>query len=234
MIEYTPLDTSRSEFRLVKLKSKFYSPPESPLVQSNEETHLYCELSHHSLDDRPSYNALSYVWGEHSDRQAIYVNSRQTFVTENLRAALEHLQDPNKDVIIWIDALCINQADDKEKTQQVKQMTKIYAMAACTVAWLGPADEYSGIAMAEIRKIGAHIECHNGLRLFRELEELSRNTDSARYKAVELEICDLMSEFLSSALCDPFPSAAFNNLLARPYWKRAWVCKSKWLHRAWK
>ena len=227
MIKYTPLNTSLSEFRLVKLKSKSYGPPESPLVQSDEENHLYCELSHHSLNGRPSYNALSYVWGDDSDRQAIYVNSGQTLVTENLRAALEHLQDPDKDVMIWIDALCINQADDEEKTQQVKQMTKIYAMAACTMAWLGCADEYSGIAMAETRKIGAHIECHNGLRLFHELEELSRNTDSARYKAVEKEICDLMSEFLSSALCDPFPSAAFNNLLARPYWKRAWVLQEQ-------
>lgn len=59
-------------------------------------------------------------------------------VTLNLHLTLEHLVRKREDLVIWIDAICINQSDDEEKAQQVLIMRDIYAQAEETIVWLGP------------------------------------------------------------------------------------------------
>jgi hypothetical protein len=39
---------------------------------------------------------------------------------------------------VWVDAICINQKDEKEKTQQVRAMSEVYSRAVEVSAWLGP------------------------------------------------------------------------------------------------
>jgi hypothetical protein len=43
---------------------------------------------------------------------------------------------------IWADAICINQSDVEEKTEQVRMMGDIYEAAQIVVIWLGP-EEHS-------------------------------------------------------------------------------------------
>ena len=50
--QYTPLEHSR-EFRLVQLGVKSHETKEASLT---------FELSHHSIDNVPTYNTLSYTW----------------------------------------------------------------------------------------------------------------------------------------------------------------------------
>ncbi|TEA12168.1 Heterokaryon incompatibility protein 6, OR allele [Colletotrichum sidae] len=47
---------------------------------------------------------------------------------------------PERPFNFWIDAVCINQADPAERTQQVRHMGRIYQSARRVVAWLGPAE----------------------------------------------------------------------------------------------
>jgi Heterokaryon incompatibility protein (HET) len=42
----------------------------------------------------------------------------------------KELRDPLEDRVFWIDAICINQEDDKEKSRQVPMMAQIYSEAA--------------------------------------------------------------------------------------------------------
>jgi hypothetical protein len=45
----------------------------------------------------------------------------------------------DRDRYLWIDAICVNQADKEERSQQVQQMGKIYSHAEKVLIWLGKA-----------------------------------------------------------------------------------------------
>ncbi len=51
-------------------------------------------------------------------------------VTGNLEAAMKHIRDPYVEKYLWVDALCINQADNIEKSSQFLKMAKIFGEAA--------------------------------------------------------------------------------------------------------
>ena len=76
--------------------------------------------------------ALSYVWGDSYINREIYVDDTLVLVTANLEAALRQLRNHSRiqqRFRIWIDALCINQADSDERAVQVARMKDIYARA---------------------------------------------------------------------------------------------------------
>lgn len=59
---------------------------------------------------------------------------------------------------IWIDALCINQADPAEKSKQIPMMRDIYAKAECVFSWLGPSDHRKvDLALSTLRKLAVHL-----------------------------------------------------------------------------
>lgn len=61
-------------------------------------------------------------------------------ITRNLEGALRALRGTHYKRRLWIDAICINQMNDSEKTHQVGQMNLIYASAKQVIVWLGNAD----------------------------------------------------------------------------------------------
>ncbi len=62
------------------------------------------------------------------------------YVRQNLHDAMMQLRREETPRTFWIDAICINQNDDMEKSQQVSQMVEIYANACSTAMWLGKED----------------------------------------------------------------------------------------------
>lgn len=154
---YRPLKSSTREIRILQIH---------PATDSTEQ--IRCSLVHLSLDARTSsypaeekpfrhaqlhgtetpdgsdgFAALSYVWGDVEPARIIYLNGLPRTVTSNLAAALHHLRDPYDFLWIWVDALCINQADSRERAQQVSQMGDIYRQAERVLVWLGPEAEDS-------------------------------------------------------------------------------------------
>lgn len=59
------------------------------------------------------------------------------FVQDNLNAALRQLRSKDEDVIVWSDALCINQMDQGERAAQVALMHEVYMQATEVCIWLG-------------------------------------------------------------------------------------------------
>ncbi|KAF2994963.1 hypothetical protein E8E13_002997 [Curvularia kusanoi] len=141
------------------------------LLPSKDRTGpIQCELFHYSLraiDTRTHpYEALSYVWGRSENPQSISIRENDAKdgcrfttesnlpITENLHAALLHLRYQTHDRVIWIDAVCINQNNEREKEQQIQFMAKIYALANRVIVWLGEAAEDSDRALHWIRSAG--------------------------------------------------------------------------------
>lgn len=103
---------------------------------------------HVSLDENPQYHALSYVWGSPERPFQILLNGSFTFVSESLGGALRRLRS-EKIQYLWADALCINQSDVEEKSDQVQKMGIIYESAQGVFAWLG-SNERLEPAMSDI------------------------------------------------------------------------------------
>lgn len=128
-----------------------------------------CKLNRASFDDGDlNYAALSYVWGNPLETTAVLVNGIKTQVTLNLEAALRHIRQSSCAVVLWVDALCINQEDVAEKNHQVEMMREIYSGAEFVIAWLGSASEDSDLAMEALGrgpdawKTGAEFEYESG------------------------------------------------------------------------
>lgn len=90
-----------------------------------------------TLDERDSYLALSYEWREEDSTEAILVDGCRFMVRPNLYDFLERNLDRLWHTPIFIDAICINQADVKEKQAQIALMGRVYSQATEVLAWLG-------------------------------------------------------------------------------------------------
>lgn len=128
----------------------------------------------------PEYEALSYAWGSEADPSRVRVRSRSRkfdshsyylSITRNLDDALRALRkyhpaagNPENTLasslerVLWIDAICIDQANAAEKGPQVAMMGSIYQSASRVVAWLGPADETSHRAMQFMCSVGLQVK----------------------------------------------------------------------------
>ncbi|KAK8187809.1 heterokaryon incompatibility protein-domain-containing protein, partial [Phyllosticta capitalensis] len=122
--QYAPLEGSNS-FRILEL------------LKGEEDETPRCKIVHVSMDGKPQYEALSYVWS--LGKATIYCGSSNTNATLKVSVtclrALKYLRLRDKSRNLWIDAICINQEEDspaaiEEKNQQVKMMHKIYKNAS--------------------------------------------------------------------------------------------------------
>jgi hypothetical protein len=123
------------------------------LYQGLKDDAIICSLEKTDLAKWPSYEALSYCWGSPKHVRHIYVDGRNVEVRENLWWALWHLRREDKDRVIWVDALCINQSKVQERNHQVRLMSRIYCQAFDVIAWLGREGGGSDMAMDYLNNI---------------------------------------------------------------------------------
>lgn len=142
---YSPLNAARSEIRILTLEPGHFENP----VRGR----LTTVSLHEEQFKLPTFNALSYVWGGPSKSKQVEISGHQMWITANLDSVLRHLRGyvseaicPSK-VPIWIDAICINQDDLQERSQQVLLMRDIYRQASRVLLWIGEPDEHTNWAM---------------------------------------------------------------------------------------
>ncbi|KAF2804802.1 uncharacterized protein BDZ99DRAFT_480825 [Mytilinidion resinicola] len=184
---------------------------------------IECSLFTVSLDNNPTYNALSYLWGAPDITKPLTVNGVEIQVTVNLHAALRRIRKKKKRVVFWIDAVCINQQDLQERSSQVSFMGEIYSNAELVLAWLGEEDEDTRPAF-ELMKIWT-----------KDLDESVQNARNltTTYHNEHRETLQLYANKLyERAVNDPtymqklFDDERFPSIRAvfdKPYWKRVWV-----------
>jgi hypothetical protein len=125
---------------------------EGPLAN---DAPLQCSLVVTDLRSKPSYTALSYVWGSTSSPpDNILCDGVPITVTSNCYSALRHLRAINGSFTIWIDAICINQINPEEKAQQISLMGSVYSQAKITYIWLGEGSTIMNRIMGYLGRAG--------------------------------------------------------------------------------
>ncbi|KAH8786364.1 heterokaryon incompatibility protein-domain-containing protein [Hyaloscypha sp. PMI_1271] len=123
---YIPLVSAKREIRVLSL------------LPGGADTRISCQLSVKSLDLRPQFEALSYVWGDiNQENTHILVNGQKFRVRLNLYHALRHIRSSSITRAIWVDFICINQDDKTERNSQVGLMKDIYFSTQKALIWLG-------------------------------------------------------------------------------------------------
>lgn len=100
------------------------------------EAIIECTMRNMTIITAP-YICLSYTWEPANPKHDISVNGNPLSVGENLYQFLLSARSAGITQPLWIDALCINQFDAKERTHQVCGMGDIYRSAAKGMIWLG-------------------------------------------------------------------------------------------------
>ncbi|KAI1283608.1 heterokaryon incompatibility protein-domain-containing protein [Xylaria sp. FL0933] len=145
---YPPIEPSKHDLRVIILAPGEFTE------------YVSCELRAVSFLGNPSYEALSYAWGEHRPYSTIYINGLRHTVSGNLESALRHLRYRDKPRTLWVDALCINQGDINERNSQVRLMGTIYSNCTGVLAWLGPEYNDSDLAFDFLETMPGDPEVH--------------------------------------------------------------------------
>lgn len=101
---------------------------------------LRCRLKVVNLEERPDFEAISYVWGRGIKRKKVVCNGIRIKITPNLLQALLAVRYPSTQRIVWADSISINQNDGKEKGHQVAMMGPIFNRARRVIIHLAGDD----------------------------------------------------------------------------------------------
>lgn len=196
--QYTPLKEDFNEIRLLTLhEGRFIAD---------------IQVSIHTVpltpENPPIYEALSYFWGSPETPVEIQVGLATLAVTWNLAEALPYLRYRDKPRTFWIDAICVNQQDLKERGHQVKRMADIYRLANRVVVWLGPEKNKSGRGMKMLDQLGSQIKVDFTTK---EMKPASKEVEP--HWSDDRQILPYGTREL----------LAVNELLSRPWFERLWV-----------
>lgn len=170
------------------------------LEPDTDENIIQCRLVTKPLDQDVLYHALSYTWGDPTGVQTILCEGKVLRVTQNLHEALTEYRRRGESTPLWADAVCINQSDVTEKTEQVRMMRDVYVQADTVIIWLG--QEQADIQM--------------GLDLALKLDELFG--DEPLEHDLDLDLRNVGLPEISSP-----DWSALASLLSRPWFSRMWI-----------
>ena len=77
---------------------------------------------------------------------------QSVWVPASAAAALQCMREAHSDRVLWLDAVCINQADLDERAQQVGMMADIYSNSKGNLVYLGEEDRFTLRAIESIYK----------------------------------------------------------------------------------
>lgn len=214
--QYNPLTPKTDQIRLLTL-----------LPASDENGEIAITLQ--SISTKAAarqYEALSYVWGSSENPVTIRVVTSSTAgtvedvsssacvtaplrVTQNLASALRHPRHRDSARTLWIDAICIDQQNVAERSEQVGKMAQIYNSAARVVIWLGLASPGTDLAMRIIDWLGKFLHYDRRDQTF---TSTWNDTDEAHWADLDQPL--------------PFNETqirALEELFWRPWFERLWV-----------
>ena len=149
--QYLPLNESLQEIRVLTLHPGDFS---ADIQISIHKVAL-------SPERPPTYEALSYVWGTTENPSDIKVGpsgNDKIAITQNLAVALPYLRYKNEIRTLWVDAICINQQNLRERSSQVKMMGDIYQLADRVIVWLGTEKDDSTHVLKTLSQLSSNVK----------------------------------------------------------------------------
>ncbi|TGJ85655.1 hypothetical protein E0Z10_g3126 [Xylaria hypoxylon] len=209
---YQPIEAGSQSIRLLQLL---------PGTQDD----ICCQLETHTLAEcAGTYEALSYVWAPRGSpahpTTRIRVDDTPFLIHANLRAALFNLREAKKTRTLWVDALCIDQSNTEERSEQVSSMGDIYRSASGIVVWLGEIETQPYKYMP--------ISGHKALSAaFGAIEELATEAETLRNKSsTDQDEDGSLAVFMGD---DSLTGVIL--LGENDWWYRAWTCQEILLSR---
>ncbi|OHF02943.1 HET domain-containing protein [Colletotrichum orchidophilum] len=198
--QYEPLDEGIDCTRFLKIHPA-----------RNDNGPISCDLVQIAFGARPSYEALSYRWGDETYTNSILLNGSHFLVGRNLYDALQYLRNQGGFGLLWVDAICIDQKRVQERNKQVAIMRHIYFRAQTVVIWLGKLySEYQqGIDALELRHAPGDVSVNEALGCSTD----SNQPDDAHTAGLKVE------------------SKMVLRLAKDEYWKRLWIVQEIGLAR---
>ncbi|KAK4952164.1 Folylpolyglutamate synthetase [Elasticomyces elasticus] len=200
---YERLDSERQQIRLLEILP--------------DEAEQPVRVKIRTVEFPAFYETISYAWGDPTRSACVEIRSRtlqtwrrQLRVPSNTEAALRRVRRQDRVRAVWIDAVCINQDDKVERSQQVAIMGMIFASSVGNLVYLGELEDANMAA-----------------RIKRTLDDLLAHARS--------ETDDLQT--FESALSDPAQEAQWQRqglpfkvdedvlrlVLKLPWFRRLWV-----------
>ena len=198
--QYQPLDDEAEHIRLLYL------------LPAETSADIRVNIVHTRLmkEDVPKYEALSYAWGEIDTPEVIYVGQKGDVtmaVTRSLYQALPYLRYRDQRRVLWVDAICVDQQNLKERGLQVERMGDIYSLAERVIVWLGLGDSNSVHAIQLLRTVASKVEVDWTFRTIK-----PRSQDDADWADIHKAQHYGKREFF-----------AILSLVMRPWFERLWV-----------
>lgn len=198
---YKSLEKEKKEIRLLQVTRSAQS--------DGNDTRFVAQLVQVSLEDNPTYVAISYVRGDQSivghflDSDGIETPLGYSQAILDIVSTL--VPAGGNTLYLWIDAACINPADRDERASQVAIMGDIYRQAQQVVIFLGTADDdgASTRAMDLLQLTRGFIQANGGVLPPLNIEEFERKS--------------------SGAGLNPAHWADVARLLCRPWFARCWA-----------
>ncbi len=214
-LQYSPLDESAFEIRLLTLLPGEFG----------KQLRGTIDVAVLTDDHVPLYEALSYTWGSSENFDSItlgrvnfaakpsawrsmwamvrHEDYKLLAITHNLSIALQHLRKLDESRVFWIDAICVDQSNVHERTQQVERMADVYTLAHRATVWLGPRANDSNSAMKVLRRLGS------GVAIDWSISQIIADTDENADETMNL----------------PLSETAWRSgfFLSRPWFQRLWI-----------
>lgn len=203
------------------------------LPSHDRQSDIEIRLCPVKLQDAPDYEAISYTWATEAGDVALsgsvfLPGGAEIKVTRNCEHMLRRLRRTDADRVMWVDAICINQADAAERTRQVAMMGDIYTAATKVSIWLGDAstsvDPETGLSTSSV--------------FFRYLNpmaaELQASWERGDYPWISdryTRLAEQVAAYVTSGE-QTLLVKGFLDVVLRPWWERVWVVQEAALSEA--
>lgn len=197
----------------------------------HDDDEIRCAVSIWDLKNAPEYRGISYAWGSPDPKAFINITSTtlspgshgfevmdwaRVKVRENARYALWQARLHYPGSYLWIDSICINQTNLREKTAQVAMMAEIYGQAEMVIACVGPSDESSDAIYELCHYLDLGLDRQNPRKPF-DYRKLVNGPLWSKFEHLE------QSETLNGSILGMEMRDCWNGFTAREYWSRLWI-----------